>query len=52
MPEEMSEREIAARRDAALKRALTTPPRPHNVSAPKRKVEKVKSRGRAKPKSP
>jgi hypothetical protein len=47
--DELSEGDIAERRDAALKRALSMPPKPHKESSAKPKARKVKSR--AKPKS-
>ena len=47
---DLNEREIAERRDAALKRALSMPPKPHKESSGKPKGKSVKA-GRAKPKS-
>ncbi len=44
----LSEKEIAERRDAALKRALATPHKPHTKPAPQKR-RPLKSRGRAKP---
>jgi hypothetical protein len=41
---ELSPDEIARRRDAALARALTTPPTPHKTVKPKRSVRAKKIR--------
>src|ERR1700760_2314010 len=49
-PTQFTEREIAERRDAALKRALSMPPKPFTSPA-KAKKKAVKTQGRAKPKS-
>ena len=47
---QLSEQEIAERRDAGLKRALSMPHKPHKSPA-KPKARKVKNQGPAKPKS-
>lgn len=47
-PDHYSEKEAAERRDAALKRALSMPPKPHK-SPPKTKKKRIKAAGRAKP---
>jgi len=48
--DELSEAETERRREAALKRMLSTPPSPHVKSAPIRKKRKTKGRP-VKPKS-
>lgn len=39
-PNEYGERQTAQRRDAALRRALNTPPKPHKLPAKKKKARK------------
>ncbi len=49
--DQFSEAETVRRREAALKRMLSTPPKRHNESGPKRKASKAKGRGRVKNRS-
>jgi hypothetical protein len=44
-PKEFTKKEVAERRDEALKRALNTPPRPHTSKEKNGKSRKRKKRG-------
>jgi hypothetical protein len=51
-PDQYSDKEAELRREAALKRMLSTPPQPHKKATGERKSQRGKTKGRpVKPKS-